>query len=83
MSGLSPISFEFVAAGVARRARVALARLVPSRVNKEAPSWEGHGGAPEGTESAFDILPAVWLASALSVAAGLLAAKALGRVWRG
>jgi spore maturation protein A len=35
-----------------------------------------------GAESAFDILPAV-LASALSVAAGLLAAKALGRVWRG
>lgn len=55
MSGLSPISFEFVAAGVARRARVALARLVPSRVNKEAPSWEGHGGAPEGTEVATPI----------------------------
>ena len=36
-----------------------------------------------GAESAFDILPAVWMASALSVAAGLLAAKALGRVWRG
>ena len=36
-----------------------------------------------GAESPFDILPAVWLASALSVAAGLLAAKALGRVWRG
>ena len=36
-----------------------------------------------GAESAFDTLPAVWLASALSVAAGLLAAKALGRVWRG
>ena len=35
-----------------------------------------------GAESAFDILPAVWLASALSVAAGLLAAWALGRVWR-
>ena len=27
-------------------------------------------------------LPAVWLASALSVTAGLLAAWALGRVWR-
>lgn len=47
MSGLSPISFEFVAAGVARRARVALARLTSSRINKELPSWEGHGGAPE------------------------------------
>lgn len=51
MSGLSPISFEFVAAGVARRARVALARLVPSQVNKEVPSWTGHGGGtPEGKE---------------------------------
>lgn len=47
MSGLSPISFEFVTAGVARRARVALARLTPSRINKELPSWEGHGGALE------------------------------------
>ncbi|MDE7221400.1 MAG: spore maturation protein A [Oscillospiraceae bacterium] len=36
-----------------------------------------------GAESAFDILPAVWLASVLSVAAGLLAAKVLGRVWKG
>ena len=34
-----------------------------------------------GAESAFDILPAVWMASALSVAAGLLAAKLLGRLW--
>ena len=34
-----------------------------------------------GSESAFDILPAVWMASALSVAAGLLAAKLLGRLW--
>ena len=35
-----------------------------------------------GAESAFDILPAVWLASVLSVTAGLLAAKALGKIWR-
>ena len=35
-----------------------------------------------GAGSAFDILPAVWLASALSVTAGLLAAKLLARVWR-
>lgn len=47
MSGLSPISFEFVTAGVARRARVALARLTPSQINKELPSWKGHGGALE------------------------------------
>jgi hypothetical protein len=45
MSDLSPISFMFVAAGIARRARISLARLVPSRVNAE-PSWEGHGEAP-------------------------------------
>ena len=47
------------------------------------PTTVAGGRAALGAESAFDILPAVWLASALSVAAGLLAAKALGRVWRG
>ena len=36
-----------------------------------------------GAESAFDILPAVWLASALSVTAGLLAAKLFSRLWKG
>ena len=35
-----------------------------------------------GAENAFDILPAVWLASVISVAAGLLAAKLLARLWR-
>lgn len=35
-----------------------------------------------GSASPFDILPAVWLASALSVTAGLLAAKILSRLWR-
>lgn len=34
-----------------------------------------------GAESAFDILPAVWMASVLSVAAGLLAARLLGWLW--
>lgn len=33
-----------------------------------------------GARSPFDILPAVWLASVLSVSAGLAAAKILGRV---
>lgn len=37
--------------------------------------------AAEGCETPFDILPAVWLASALSVTAGILAAKLLGRMW--
>lgn len=35
-----------------------------------------------GSASAFDILPAVWLASALSVTAGLVAAKVFGCFWR-
>ena len=35
-----------------------------------------------GCADPFDILPAVWLASAVSVAAGLAAAKLLARVWR-
>ena len=30
----------------------------------------------------FDILPAVWLASALSVTAGILASRAMARLWR-
>ncbi len=36
-----------------------------------------------GCASPFDILPAVWLASAISVTVGVLAAKIMGRVWRG
>lgn len=35
-----------------------------------------------GCADPFDILPAVWVASLLSVAAGLLAAKLLARIWR-
>ena len=35
-----------------------------------------------GCETPFDILPAVWLASALSVCVGILAAKVLSRLWR-
>ena len=35
-----------------------------------------------GCADPFDILPAVWLASAASVLAGLSAAKLLARVWR-
>ena len=38
--------------------------------------------AAAGCQAPFDILPAVWLASALSVAAGVLACKLLARVWR-
>ncbi|NLU23847.1 MAG: spore maturation protein A [Clostridiales bacterium] len=35
-----------------------------------------------GSAAPFDILPAVWLASILSVTAGLLMARLLSRVWR-
>ena len=35
-----------------------------------------------GAADAFDILPAVWLASLLSVSAGLLTARFFARVWR-
>mgnify|MGYP006920201976 CR=1 FL=1 len=38
--------------------------------------------AAEGCAAPFDILPAVWLASALSVCTGILACKILARVWR-
>jgi len=35
-----------------------------------------------GAQSAFDILPAVWMASVLSVAAGLAAAKIMAKIWK-
>ena len=35
-----------------------------------------------GCQTPFDILPAVWLSSAISVTAGLLAARLLQRAWR-
>jgi len=38
--------------------------------------------AAAGCRTPFDILPAVWLASALSVSVGVLACKLLARVWR-
>lgn len=38
--------------------------------------------AAEGCAAPFDILPAVWLASALSVCTGILACKILARIWR-
>jgi len=36
-----------------------------------------------GAAAPFDILPAVWLASAISVCVGILAAKLLSRIWGG
>ena len=38
--------------------------------------------AAAGCQTPFDILPAVWLASGLSVGSGVLACKVLARIWR-
>ena len=38
--------------------------------------------AAAGASAPFDILPAVWLSSAVSVSCGLLAAAILKRLWR-
>ena len=38
--------------------------------------------AAAGCRTPFDILPAVWLASAISVAVGVTAAKLMGRIWK-
>lgn len=38
--------------------------------------------AAEGCQTPFDILPAVWLASALSVGVGILACKMFACIWR-
>ena len=39
-------------------------------------------GVAGGCEAPFDILPAVWVTSALSVSVGILAAKGFARVWK-
>ena len=39
--------------------------------------------AAEGSAAPFDILPPVWMASALSVAVGILACRVLSRLWPG
>ena len=38
--------------------------------------------AAEGCRTPFDIIPAVWLASALSVGVGILACKIFSKIWR-
>ncbi|MCD8144429.1 MAG: spore maturation protein A [Oscillospiraceae bacterium] len=38
--------------------------------------------ADAGAAAPFDILPAVWLSSGISVLVGILAAKLLSRIWR-
>jgi len=39
--------------------------------------------AAAGSTAPFDILPAVWLASAISVCAGIVACKIFSRIWKG
>lgn len=55
---LHPISFEFIAAALARRARGELYRfkLKPSQINPEAPSWDGHGGPAATSELSVPIV---------------------------
>ncbi|WP_302258289.1 DUF6046 domain-containing protein [uncultured Alistipes sp.] len=56
-----PISFEFVAAGVAQQARLALCRFSPSQKNAERPSWDGHGGEIAGRDLSVPITdPSYW-----------------------
>ena len=38
--------------------------------------------AAAGCRTPFDILPAVWLASGISIAVGVTAAKLMGRIWK-
>ena len=38
--------------------------------------------AGAGCAAPFDILPATWLASAISVSVGILAAKLFAKIWR-
>jgi spore maturation protein A len=46
------------------------------------PATVGAVRASAGAASPFDILPAVWLTSVVSVAVGITAAKILGRLWK-
>lgn len=55
MGTFSPISFEFIAAGVAQQARLALCNFQPSQKNAERPSWDGHGGQIAGAELSVPI----------------------------
>ena len=73
-----------MAAGTGGRATDELCRLVVLNTAsiQLLPTTVAGVRAALGAESAFDILPAVWTASALSVAAGLLAAGIFSKIWR-
>ena len=78
-----------LSAGLARAFRPILRRLMPraSRDEKTAsiqllPATIASVRSASGCETPFDILPAVWLASALSVLVGVTAAKLLAATGR-
>ena len=85
-----------MAAGLSRLLRPVLRRLLPQAGRDEetldalsaniSANLLGLGNAATrgglGSAAPLDILPAVWLSSALSVTAGLACARVLGRVWR-
>lgn len=78
------------------QATEAMARRTPGRANDDLcllvvcntasiqliPTTVAAVRSAAGCSTPFDILPAVWLASAVSVAAGVVSAKLLRRVWR-
>ena len=73
-----------MAAGCGGRATDELCRLVvlnTASIQLLPTTVAGVRGAL-GAANPFDILPAVWLASALSVTAGLLAAGIFSKIWR-
>lgn len=76
-----------MAAGLSRLLRPVLQRLLPQagRDEETLDALSANVSANLlglGNAAPLDILPAVWLSSALSVTAGLACARVLGRVWR-
>ncbi len=55
---------------------------VQHRLHPTDPHHGGGGADGGGCQTPFDILPAVWVTSALSVLTGIGAAKLLARLWR-
>ena len=73
-----------LAGGLARLLRPVLCRLVVLNTAsiQLLPTTVAGIRAACGTAAPMDILPAVWLSSALSVTAGLLSARLLQMLWR-
>lgn len=65
-----------------RKRRVVPAGGAEHRLGAAAALHRGRPAGRTGSAAPLDILPAVWLSSALSVTAGLACARVLGRVWR-